>query len=83
MAEQWISVNDRLPEGMEILPCSRRVLIHGLMGTVTAQYDYEKEMWIDNCVHRSGVFYTPVYYDESMQVTHWRYLPEPPGEGVR
>jgi len=74
----WISVNDRLPECMDILPCSPRVLISTAMGVVTAQYDYESNEWIDFFIHRHSLFHKPNYYDESMRVTHWMPLPKPP-----
>lgn len=74
----WISVNDRLPECMDILPCSYRVLISTAIGVVTAQYDYDSDVWIDNFNHKCSPFAKPNYYDKSMLVTHWAELPKPP-----
>ena len=74
----WINVNHRLPECMDILPCSSRVLISTAIGVVTAQYDYESNEWIDFYPHKFSSFAKPNYYDKSMRVTHWAELPKPP-----
>ena len=75
---EWISVSDRLPECMDILPCSYRVLISTAIGVVTAQYDYDSNEWIDFFQNKYSPFSRPNYYDESMWVTHWAHLPKPP-----
>jgi hypothetical protein len=63
---------------MELLPCSVRVLINSFMGVVTAQYDFEDGVWLDFFNHKHSPFSRPNYYGETMKVTHWAYLPEPP-----
>lgn len=81
-APKWIKTADRLPERMELLPCSVRVLINSFMGVVTAQYDFEDGVWLDFFIHKHSPFSKPNYYDKSMGVTHWMPLPEPPGGEV-
>jgi len=74
----WVKTSDRLPERMELLPCSVRVLINSFMGVVTAQYDFEDGVWIDFFIHKHSPFSRPNYYDKSMGVTHWMPLPKLP-----
>lgn len=89
---EWISVKDRLPEkyGRE----SDRVLINTKAGVVSAQYLFDKKVWVDNAnklawetpigLRRSdgSVLWCcpPTFYDESMGVTHWMPLPPAPKE---
>ena len=77
-AHEWVRTTDRLPERMELLPCSVRVLINSFMGVVTAQYDFEDGVWLDFFIHKNSPFSRPNYYGETMEVTHWAYLPKPP-----
>ena len=77
-APKWIKTADRLPERMELLPCSVRVLINSFMGVVTAQYDFEDGVWLDFFIHKHSPFSRPNYYDKSMGVTHWMPLPKLP-----
>jgi hypothetical protein len=75
---EWVRTADRLPERMELLPCSVRVLINSFMGVVTAQYDFEDGVWLDFFIHKHSPFNRPNYYGETMKVTHWAYLPKLP-----
>ena len=74
----WVRTADRLPERMELLPCSVRVLINSFMGVVTAQYDFEDGIWIDFFIHKHSPFNCPNNYGETMEVTHWMPLPPLP-----
>ena len=74
----WVRTADRMPERMELLPCSVRVLINSFMGVVTAQYDFEDGIWIDFFIHKHSPFNCPNNYGETMEVTHWMPLPPLP-----
>jgi hypothetical protein len=71
----WVKTADKLPERMELLPCSVRVLINSFTGVVTAQYDFEDGIWIDFFIHKHSPFNCPNNYGETMEVTHWMPLP--------
>lgn len=75
----WVKTSDRLPERMKLLPCSVRVLISCAIGVVSAQYDFQDNVWVDNFNHKHSPWSKINVYDQSMQVTHWMPLPEPPG----
>lgn len=90
---RWVSVKDRLPKKSIISDHSVRVLISTLCGCYTAQYIFSEKLWVSdaNCYvttkkpimlkYDDGTvdyWCPPVIYDESMGVTHWMTLPEPP-----
>ena len=92
---EWISVNDKLPERLDEGSYeSVRVLIYTICGVYTAQYIYPGKYWVSSanklwiktpfCIGDRGNpldwFYPPEFFDDSMKVTHWMPLPEPPKE---
>ena len=64
------------------------------MGVVTAQYAFQEKVWVDYAgrMHIKTPYLVkgpnglkawycpPEVFDESMMVTHWMPLPEPPNE---
>ena len=69
IAQQWISVTERLPE------VGGTYLVYTNRGSVYASHFYEKKVFRDDYVRE------PQWSQRGkMKVTHWMPLPEPPKE---
>lgn len=72
MTENWISVEDRLPEDAQnYIICVLEG--DGTKHVTTGTYDWRYKMWSDEV---GGIW-------EPQRVTHWMPLPEPPRGGNR
>jgi len=73
--QEWILVNDRLPEVDESDEWrveskeSADVWCYGeLFGMVVARYSYRAKRWVSNMI----------WSPKGIEITHWMPLPEPP-----
>lgn len=87
----WISVKDKLPEDdQEVILCTRETETYGKHREKKKIYKniyigyFDGYEWLTSYCHGCEYIFrmNEKYPNETIEVTHWMPLPEPPGEDV-
>ena len=90
--QEWISVKDRLPDQeQDVILCTREIETYGkhhekkkIYRNIYMGY-FDGDEWLTSYCHGCEYIFrmNEKYPNETIEVTHWMPLPDPPEEGTR